>query len=215
MNGRWRRYPPGAPPPGSPGQASLVLTTEADVLVCSHAREVEITNRRDPRRGVAVGRLGPDVVAVDFDPIAAAVRARDHADRAIADVLLDQRVTAGIGNIYQCESLFLERVHPNTRVAHLDDARLAAIYRRAHDLLRGNLGLAPRVTRTEVVPRGRFRSHAATWEEPSRFWVYRRAGRPCLRCQARIGSALRGDNLRRWYWCPICQPQAQGATPAG
>src|SRR5688572_23273424 len=89
-SGRWRRYPPPAPPPVSPGRASLVLVTDDDVLVCLQARTVEIAARRAPNRGAAVAALGPDVLADDFDPAAAAARARDAGARPFGEVLLDQ-----------------------------------------------------------------------------------------------------------------------------
>jgi len=195
MYGRWKRYAPGQAPPMSPGRASLVLATGDDVLVCTQAREVEIADRRAPRRGVALRRLGPDVLADDFDPAAAAARARGAGHRPIGDVLLDQQVAAGIGNVYRCEVLFLEGVHPSTPVAHLDDDKLVALYARARLLMSRNLGPAPRAT----LPRRRL-------DERGRYWVYRRAGLPCARCQAPIASRLVGEHVRRAYWCPRCQP---------
>src|SRR5689334_9793949 len=105
MYGTWRRYPPDSEPPMSPGRASLVLYTDHDVLVCIQARTVEIAARRAPLRGVAIAQLGPDVLGADFDPAAAAARARAQPMRPVGEILLDQGVAAGIGNVYRCEVL--------------------------------------------------------------------------------------------------------------
>jgi endonuclease-8 len=198
MNGRWRRYPPGTDPPMSPGRASLVLATDHDVLVCINARTVEIAGRRAPMRGAAVAALGPDVLGRDFDPRDAAARARAQPRRPIGEILLDQGVAAGIGNVYRCEVLFLERLDPTATVAALDDEQLVAAYRRARELMGQNLGPGPRVTAPAT--------HATT----TRTWVYGRTGLPCLVC----GSAILTDvdrDLRRLYWCPRCQ----ALPPAG
>jgi endonuclease VIII len=97
-------------------------------------------------------------------------------------MLLDQAVACGIGNIYKCESLWLERRAPSTPIASLDDAALAALFARARELMQASVA-------------GRRRP----------FQVYRRAGEPCPRCRTRIASEVEGGELRRTYWCPACQ----------
>src|SRR6185369_8674121 len=92
------------------------------------AKTVEVSHRRSPMRGLAVAALGPDILADDFDSRLAASRAALHPSRTIAEVLLDQHVVAGIGNIYKCESLWQCEIDPRSRVGALDEARLTAIY---------------------------------------------------------------------------------------
>jgi formamidopyrimidine-DNA glycosylase len=98
MNGRFRAYDRTAGEAMlarlSPGRASLALVTADGVYVWIGAPQIEVARRRDPRRGMAVGTLGPDVLAGDFDPRAAAERAAEHGDRRIAEVLLDPHVVA-------------------------------------------------------------------------------------------------------------------------
>ena len=72
----------------------------------------------------ALQRLGPDLLAPDFDEAEALARLRAATDLEIADALLDQSIVAGIGNVYKSEVLFLERVSPFARVASLDDDTL-------------------------------------------------------------------------------------------
>lgn len=180
MNGRWRRYPAGTTPPPS---ASLILATADGAYACLRAPTVELTPRRSFRRGVAVASLGPDLLLSSFDAAGAAPRAQAAGDLPIGVVLLDQRVVAGIGNIFKSESLFLERISPLAPAASLSLDALTALYARASSLMRTSLD-------RRRLP----------------FQVYRRAGRPCPRCGARITTIRQGRQLRTTYFCPRCQP---------
>ena len=120
-----------------------------------------------------------------------------HAEREIGDVLLDQRVAAGIGNVYKSEVLFEVRVHPRTKVGELSDAQLTGIFETAARLMRLNL-LTRRRTTVPLRRRGQPSSQ--------RLWVYMRAGKPCLECGTPIERFLQGDMARSTYFCPHCQP---------
>src|SRR5207237_1234501 len=118
-----------------------------------------------------------------------------NAGREIGDLVMDQRVAAGIGNVYKSEVLFECRVHPRTLMHQLTPGAIRAIYEKAAKLMRLNL-LTRR--RTSVPLRRR--------SEPSsqRFWVYMRAGKPCLDCGTPIERILQGDMGRSTYFCPVC-----------
>src|SRR5262249_42380124 len=128
MNGRFRAYDRAEGEAMlarlSPGRASLALITAEGVYVWIGAPAIEVSRRRDPRHGMAVGTLGPDVLSAGFEPRVAAERAAAHGARIIAEVLLDQRVVAGIGNIYKCEALFSAGVDPRTPVARIEPRTL-------------------------------------------------------------------------------------------
>ncbi len=194
MNGRVRRYPRAEGEVViarmSPGRASLVLVTASLVAIWINARTIEIAPRRAPMRGLAVASLGPDVLADGFDPAVAAERAATMLDprTTIATVLLDQRIAAGIGNIWKCESLYARGIDPRTPVGDLDAETIAAIYASARELMLGNLKrTAPRASR-------------------DLFAVYSKTNRPCSRCAAPISAYQLGDPPR-WTWsCPRCQP---------
>ena len=193
MNGRWRRY---RAPRTAPADASLVMATATDELACLRAPTVELTARRDPRHGRGLASLGPDLLADDFDVAVAIARARGAGATPIGVVLLDQRVAAGLGNVYKSEVLWLEQQSPFTPVADVSDERLAALYARGRALMRMNFGPGRRVTRPG--PRGGRTSDDRTF-------VYGRARRPCPRCATPIITALQGAQLRRTYYCPRCQ----------
>jgi endonuclease VIII len=110
-------------------------------------------------------------------------------DRPVGELLLDQRVTAGIGNVYRCEVLWHERVNPWTQSATLTDKQLGALFEVAREAMRGNLAGGPR----------RFPGYGKEA-------VHGRGGRPCPRCGTRIQVRAQGEHARLTYWCPACQP---------
>jgi endonuclease-8 len=198
MNGRFRAYDRGRGEAllarMSPGRASLALVTDDGVYLWIGAPTIEISRRRDPRHGIAIAALGPDVLADDFDSRVAAARAALHGPRRIADVLLDQRVIAGIGNIYKTEALFAAGVDPRTRVDQLDTAALEAIYAAARRLM---------IASAEPL---RGRSPLLSPRNAAPHQVYSRTGRPCPRCGTAIVCYSLGEPPR-WTWsCPRCQP---------
>jgi endonuclease-8 len=148
------------------GGPRLALRTEAEL-------------RADPR----LRSLGPDLLAPDFatERGVAALRAADRT-RELGDALLDQRVIAGVGNVYKAEGCFAASLNPWRRLGELSDSELHRVVLETTGLMRAGL-------RRERGPRA----------------VYRRAGRPCPRCAARIRSRGQGDSNRITYWCPNCQ----------
>lgn len=192
MHGTWHRYRPGERWHKPERHAAIVLATDDDVLVCFHPSEVELGSAGS-RAFDLERRLGPDLVEGVPDASETLRRARHflELDAPLVDVLLDQRVASGVGNVYKSEVLFLERVHPLTPLAAVDEPLLARLLGRAHELLRANLHGGPRVTR----PAG----------AAGRLWVYGRKGQPCFECDAPIAAERLGRGLRSTYWCPRCQ----------
>jgi endonuclease-8 len=150
---------------------------------------------RGVRRRVLEVVLGPDLLKepVAYGVIVLRARGLLTGDTPILDVLLDQRVACGIGNVYKSELLFLEGWYPECPLKDLTEDQLLHIYRLASRLLRANAHNGPRVTRQA-------NDHAG------KLWVYGRRGQPCLRCDDVIRGAKRGRGLRSTYWCPSCQP---------
>jgi endonuclease-8 len=178
MTGRWRLEPRGKARTGLPW---LVLRGETQEGVLWNGPVLTLETRNLPR-------LGPDVLAPEFDLDAAAARVRSAGDRYLGEALQDQRLVAGIGNMWMAETLWTIRVSPWLRVREVED-----------DVLREALLTARRLMQ-ESVETGR----------PGR-QVYRRAGRPCVRCGEIVRSRGQGDANRTVYWCPTCQ--AGGGPP--
>jgi endonuclease-8 len=178
MTGRWRLEPRGRPRVGRPW---LVLRGDVYEGILWNGPVLTLETRN-------VARLGPDVLAEDFDVDAAAGRLRGAGERWLGEALQDQRLVAGIGNMWMAETLWTIRVSPWLRVRESGDGVLRAAVATARRLM------------SEALGTGR----------PGR-QVYRRAGRPCLRCGEIVRSRGQGDANRTVYWCPACQ--AGGAPP--
>jgi endonuclease VIII len=197
MDGSWRIRPAGGRPPGD-HRVRLVLGNDAWQAVGYLLAMVELLPSNDEDR--VVGHLGPDLLGPDWDSAEAVRRLREHEALPVGAALLDQRNLAGIGNVYKCEVLFLRGISPWRPVRSIDG--LDALVNLARRLLDANKDRAGHVT-TGSTRRG---------EEN---WVYGRRGRPCRRCGTPIataGQAAAGDDPqeRITFWCPRCQPDADG-----
>jgi endonuclease VIII len=195
MTGVWQIYAPGARWRRPAHTARVVLEVEGGTTaVCFAAPLVELRKETGARREVtnaasAVAALGPDLCTddPDLDAVAASL-AQLYPATELAVALLDQRVAAGIGNVYKSEVCWAERVSPFTPIGTLDDETRRRVYETAHRQLRANLGRARRAT---------YQGSLA---------VYGRAGRLCYRCRTRIASRGGRNDERVTYWCPSCQP---------
>jgi endonuclease VIII len=173
MKGRWRLERRGSARIGKPW---LVLRGEEHEAVLWNGAELELVGPR------GAPRLGPDILGdpPDFETMLA--RLRTAPERELGDALLDQRLVAGIGNLWRAESLWEARVSPWRRLDTVTDDELRTVLESAHRLMRTALdGRRP--------PRQ----------------VYRRVGRPCPRCGGIVRSSPQGDHARIAYWCPDCQ----------
>jgi endonuclease-8 len=201
MSGRLQLLPGGPLSPSSMApRASLAIATDAAVALWWRAPRVEVLRAAFAHAHPALAALGPDLLAADFDPAAAVARARLRPpDTELGELLMDQRVASGIGNVYKSEVLFLEGLDPFAVVASVDDRVLAGLYERARWLMQQNLGPWSRTTTRDLTrggpaPRGEARYH-----------VYRRDGYLCRACGAIIRAAAQGEPPRTTYWCPSCQ----------
>ncbi len=197
MHGSWHRYAHDEDWRKPKSQASIVLRVADDDYVCFNAKEVELVRLASVRSRVVNDRLGPDLIGDDVNAGALVRRAREflEPDTPLIDVLLDQRIASGIGNVYKSEVLFIERLAPDTALCDVAEEKLAACFSLAADLLRKNLGGGMRVTRFEN-------------DSAGSVWVYGRTGQPCFECDTPIRSRRLGRNHRGTFWCPECQAPA-------
>lgn len=206
MKGRWRRYDEHR----TRRSAKLVLATAEHDHVCAMAMRAELFPKRERPLHRALSALGPDLCAerVDLDLIMERARARG-LDRPLGDVLLDQCVGAGVGNVYKSELCFLMGTPPEARADTLSRDALRAGFGLAHTLLRRNLDDARTGgTRTTVF---RDLGPPRRMPLPTPLWVYGRGRQPCLACGTTIAVARLGEMARITYHCPSCQrPAAPG-----
>ena len=204
MNGSWHVYRPGERWQRPHGDMRIVLATEAFEAVGFNIPDAELIASAHLARNRALSTLGPDLLADDFDAAAARDRLRSRATAPIAEALLNQRIMAGIGNVYKSEVLFACRIHPATPVAQLSDAQIEALIETARRFLRANVSdaRAPMATYTG------FRRTTRRDAPSERLWVYGRSGKPCRRCGTAIECRKQGLDARATCWCPVCQPSS-------
>ena len=204
MVGSWHLYRPGERWRMPRRDARVVIVTDAWEAVCFRAPEVESYRSHPNVTPNALARLGPDLTRPDADEGVCidrllAFAERDPAD-SIADVLLDQRVACGVGNVFKSEVLFACRVNPFTAVSAIDRPVATALIATAHRMLLANLDSTRRTTVTA--------EQAAPWANAPTLAVYGRARQLCLVCRTPIESRRHGKHQRSNYWCPTCQPSA-------
>lgn len=190
----------GDPPPGS--RVRWRLLTDRYVAEVIDPRICEVLTAHQVR--ALRGRLGPDPLRDDAEP-EVFIDAVLGSERAIGELVVDQSVLAGVGNIYRSEVLFRHRLNPHLPGSALGRDRVEALWSDITDLL--DVGVQAGVIVTDdrrlaavklllaagrPVPRG-----------PSAYLAYGRAGRPCRHCGTPIRSAPMGQRV---YWCPRCQP---------
>jgi endonuclease-8 len=201
MNGSWHLYHRGERWKRPRADMRIVITTAALEAVGFSIPVAEIIPAREvPVHGV-LKTLGPDLLAEEFDEDEAVRRMRAAGDTAVADVLLDQRVLAGIGNVYKSEVLFACRVNPFAPASDLDDDTLRQLAATARRLLVANTS----ETLPAMTTYGGFRRTTGRDDPAARLWVYGRSGKPCRRCGTAIRMRRQGPHARSTYWCERCQ----------
>ena len=173
MKGRWRVRRAGGPIAGRPWLVLRGAGWEA-----TQWNGPVLTLQPDARV-----RVGPDLLADGAVPeeLVARLRRADP-ERLLGEVLQDQRLVSGIGNMWMSELLWATRLSPWLTIGETIDVELGAALRWGRETMRASV--------------------AGT--RPGRA-VYRRSGRPCLRCDALIRARGQGDANRTAYWCPGCQ----------
>ncbi len=200
MNGQWHVYRPGERWRRPRLSMRIVIATDEYVAVGFDVPVAEFLRAHDVARHRQLARLGPDLLSETFDEASAVERLQKAATQPVGDALLDQRVMAGIGNVFKCEILFLCGVDPFRAVASLSAEDARRLVRTARGLLRANVG-EPRM----AGPRPAYRRTTRLANPEARLWVYGRGGRPCRRCGTPIASRKQGESARLTYWCPVCQ----------
>ena len=170
-----------------PAHKVRIILETSDIRVAGVDLGVlEILERQRDQDTVA--HLGPDLLGADWEPRTAATNLVADPDRPLAETLLDQRVMAGIGNVYANELCFVTGHLPTAPVSAVQDP--LRMVQRARDMLWLNRSRINRATTGDTRP-GRD------------LWVYGRAGRACRRCGTTIESDAHGERVS--FWCPVDQ----------
>ena len=202
MNGSWHIYRPGERWRRARRDMRIVIATDAFEAVGFNVPVAEFLDGRAMARQDDLRLMGPDLLGESFDADEAVRRLRARGSTAIADALLNQRVVAGIGNVYKSEVLFICRVNPFAEVAAVSDDTLRQLLATARKHLRANVVDASAAI---VTYRG-YRRTTGRADPSANLYVYGRARQPCRRCGTRIRVRAQGNDARLTYFCATCQP---------
>lgn len=199
--GLWYLYREGQDWPHSESDVAVALTVDGWTAACVHPVSVESYRAQDSRRHPALGGQGPDIsqMGADLGRVLHALLLYPDPEASMAEVLADQRVFCGVGNVYRSEVLWANRLNPDALVGSLSRRDLMSLMNSAAGLLTGGLD-----------QRSRRRSE-------HKFAVYGRNGQACLRCHDTITVSYIGPAEQELYWCRGCQtrhdPVGEGMRP--
>jgi endonuclease-8 len=145
-----------------------------------------------------IARLGPDPLRRAPDPLPAWVRI-SKSRRPIGALLMDQKVIAGVGNVYRNELLYRHLIDPHRPGIHIGEAEFDAAWTDLVALMKVGVSRGKIITIRKADDKG----PPSYGRGRPRTYVYRRAGEPCRVCGTPIRTeVMEGRNL---FWCPTCQ----------
>lgn len=196
----WHVYRQGAPWRKSWEKLRASIQTDDFVAVCFDAPSVETYRAPDQSRHPGRGRLGPDLGRTDADLAEAVDLLLSYREREarLRDVMVDQHVMRGVGNVYRCEVLWAAELSPWAHIADLTQHDALLIVNTAAKMIRSNHDRVRRTT-TSYTSAG--------------LAVYGRCGQACIRCRDTVRSQPVGRSGRMLYWCPGCQIRLDRREP--
>jgi endonuclease-8 len=202
MSGSWHIYRVGERWQRSRVHMRIAIQTEKYQAVAFDVPVAQFHTARTLGRHSAIAQLGSDLAGADFHSQDARSRLIAEAEEEVGNVLLNQRVIAGIGNVFKSEICFVCRINPFRTVASLSGSEIDTLLEAAHRLMQANV--SEHASGGIVTYTGLRRTTRAN-DPAARLWVYRREGRECRRCGAAILKRKQGRGARSTYWCPQCQ----------
>lgn len=215
MSGSWHLYRPGERWRMPRASMRVVLETAEWQAIAFNVPVAEFHTARSLARHTALPQLGPDVLSDAYTPETGAARLRayaaEHPEAEVGVTLLNQRVLAGLGNVYKSEVAFAAGVNPFRALATLTRDECEAMADVAQRWMKQNVidGAGD-----GIVTYSGNRRTTGNSNRDDRLWVYRRQGQECRRCGAAIHMRKQGEQARSTYWCPVCQPWVPAAGQA-
>jgi endonuclease-8 len=209
--------PPQQSPSDPPQQSQVAgFQNQSMQAVLFNAQVAEFHTARSLERSSQVPKLGPDVLAEGFTlekgVAAMRERMRTHPEDEVAVVLLNQRVMAGLGNVYKSEVAFAAGVNPFRAMSTLSVREVDLLVEHSFKYMKANIGDGQRGESGDgIVTYTGPRRTTRSMDRGDRTWVYGRQGQECRRCGTAIERRLQGVAARPTYWCPVCQPWVAAA----
>lgn len=213
MSGSWHIYRPGERWQKRPGEARIVIENRDYHAIGFNVPVAEIHTRQSIERDKRIPALKGDLLSGEFDTEAAVARILAQQDEEIGDVLLHQRVLAGVGNVFKSEVCFVTGFNPFRKVRTMTEAQVREAIAIARKQLRENVMEDSGNTIVTWRGSGRRTTHQSNPSES--LWVYGRKGQPCRKCGTPIRCRLQGFDARVTFWCQACQPMPDGSYVDG
>jgi endonuclease-8 len=203
MHGTWHTYRPNAPWRVPAYEAHVILERDdGQLFICFRPEDVEVLRAADVPHSRVLGGLGPDLLAEAYDEPEVMRRLdRLPPEALLIDILLNQRIAAGLGNVYKSELMFLYGLGPRTPFGAITRSTMQQMHRDGRTALQRNLGGWSRTLTYD-------RKNEPERPGVPRYFVYGRKDEPCLRCHTPIERTVLGRHQRSCYFCPRCQPDA-------
>jgi len=217
MSGSWHLYRPGERWQMPRARMRVVIRTADWEAVGFNIPVAEFYTARSLARSSQIPKLGPDILSETFTVESGVARltayARDNPEAEIAVVLLNQRVLAGLGNVYKSEVAFAAGVNPFRAMRSITTREMELIVDGAQRYMKANVADGKG---DGIVTYAGNRRTTRAMDREKRLWVYRREGQECRRCGAVVVMRKQGEQARSTYWCPECQPcVGVGSIPKG
>jgi endonuclease-8 len=216
MSGSWHIYRTGEKWWMGRSRMRVAITCGDMQAVAFNVPIAEFHTARSLERSSQVPKLGVDVLSDDYSTEAGAralaERARTHPDDEIAVVLLNQRVMAGLGNVYKSEVAFAAGVNPFRRMSTITAAEMEKMAEVSAKYMKANVNDG---AGDGIVTYSGNRRTTHSMDRSDRLWVYGRQGQECRRCGALVEMRKQGEQVRSTYWCPQCQPWVAAAGQIG
>ena len=207
MSGSWHIYRTGEKWWMARSKMRAVVEVEGFQAVLFNAQIAEFHTARSLDRHPQIPKLGPDILGEGFTVeqgvAALGEYARQDPEAELGVVLLNQRVMAGLGNVYKSEVAFAAGANPFRPVFTLTRKEMETMVEVSQRYMKANVSVAAEGKRRTT----------NSMDREERLWVYGRRGEECRRCGTLIQMRRQGEQARSTYWCPTCQPWAE--APVG
>lgn len=213
MNGSWHLYRHGQRWQQPRFNMRIVIENSDYIAVGFKVPVAEMHTAQSLARDRRIPAAETDVLRDEFDSAEVLSRVQARGDEEIGDVLLSQRVLAGVGNVFKSEVCFVTGVNPFCKIATLSVDQLQTIIATAQKLVGANvLEDSGNIIVTYGGPQRRT-THET--DPGASLWVYGRNGQPCRRCGNPIRRRIQGFDARVTFWCQHCQPMPDGSDIDG
>jgi len=209
MSGSWHIYRHGERWQRPRDHMRILLENSDYVAVGFSVPVAKMMRAQELARALRIPPAAIDVLSADFDANEVARRVRAHGGEEIGDVLLDQEVIAGVGNVFKSEICFVTATNPFCKVADLDSERIAFLVATSRRLVKANV--LEDSGDLIVTYGGRQRRTTHESDPSASLWVYGGNGEQCRKCGERIRRRVQGPDARVTFWCQQCQPMPDGS----